>query len=164
MRLNLGCGGDIKVGYVNVDLKKREGVDLVADIMTLSFPPETFTEILAADIIEHIYYCHAKKLLRNCYKWLKPHGILTIHTSNMPFLAKHLADGGDYADEFHFEVLKWVYGIAPAGESDSPYMVHYWSYSEESLCYVLRQIGFSISNCKVDCDGFGLFVSAYKKE
>jgi len=163
MRLNLGCGGDIKPGYLNVDLKKREGVDLVANIMDLSFPSESFTEIFAGDILEHLYFSNAKKLLRNCYEWLKPHGTIIIHTSNMPFLARHLADGGDYNDDFHFEVLKWVYGIAPAGESDSPFMVHYWSYSKESLSHVLRQIGFRISHCEVDCGGFGLYVAAYKK-
>jgi len=162
MRLNLGCGGDIKPGYLNVDLKKREGVNLVADIKTLSFPPESFMEILAADVIEHLYFTQAKKLLRHCYTWLKPHGTITIHTSNLPFLAKHLADGGDYSSPFHFEVLKWVYGITPAGESDSPHMVHYWSYSRESLSHILKQIGFHIANCKVDCNGFGLLVSSYK--
>lgn len=162
MRLNLGCGGDIKPGYLNVDLKKRDGVDLVADIMTLAFPPETFTEIFAADVIEHLYFSNAKKLLKNCHEWLKSHGTLVIHTSNLPFLASKLVDGGNYADEFHFEVLKWVYGITPAGESDSPYMIHYWSYSKESLCHVLRQIGFRIAHCQIDCGGFGLYVASFK--
>lgn len=161
-RLNLGCGGDIKPGFLNVDLKKRDGVDLVANIMELQFTPETFTEIFLGDILEHLYVSQAGKLLRNCYGWLKSQGTVAIHTTNLPFLASQLADGGDYTDPVHFEALKWVYGITPAGESDSPYMVHYWGYSRESLTYLLKQIGFRVSDSQVDCGGFGLYVSAFK--
>lgn len=162
MRLNLGCGEDVKPGYLNVDLKKRDGVDLIANIMTLSFAPETFTEVFLGDILEHLYVSQAIKLLKNCYEWLKPKGTVIIHTTNLPFLASNLADGGDYTDPLHWEVLKWMYGITPAGESNSPYMIHYWSYSKESLSHLLKQIGFRISESHIDCGGFGLYVSAFK--
>jgi hypothetical protein len=162
MRLNLGCGEDIRPGYLNVDLKKRDGVDLVANVLTLSFPPQSFTDIFMGDIIEHLYLPQAGKLLRNCYEWLKPQGTLMIHGPNLPFLANKLADGGDYNDLVHFEALKWLYGITPAGESDSPFMIHYWNYSKESLSHLLREVGFRIATTEIDCGGFGLYVAAFK--
>ncbi len=161
-RLNLGCGGDIKPGFMNVDLKKRDGVDLVANILELSFAHETFIEIFLGDILEHLYLPQAGKLLNNCYDWLKPHGIVSIHTTNLPFLASKAAEGGDYTDPVHSEALKWIYGITPAGDSDSPYMIHYWGYSKESLSHLLKHIGFRISDTQIDCGGFGLYVSAFK--
>lgn len=57
MRLNLGCGNDVRDGWVNIDSHERPGV-LVADLadpnLSLPFPDDHFTEIEASHLIEHI--------------------------------------------------------------------------------------------------------------
>ena len=58
-RLHIGCGKDIKTGWVNLDLIELEGVDVVVDLdncanVPLPFDTDKFSEFLASHIIEHI--------------------------------------------------------------------------------------------------------------
>jgi SAM-dependent methyltransferase len=61
MRLNLGCGRDIKDGWVNVDQHPAEGVGLVADLdqpdkVDLPWPDDTFTDVYVSHLVEHLHY------------------------------------------------------------------------------------------------------------
>lgn len=38
LKINLGCGTDIKPGWVNVDIAKLDGVDIVHDLDELPLP------------------------------------------------------------------------------------------------------------------------------
>ena len=55
-KLNLGCGKDIRKGFVNVDEREFAGVDVVHDLNTYPYPFEadSFEAILARDILEHL--------------------------------------------------------------------------------------------------------------
>src|SRR4051794_7895478 len=54
-RLNLGCGFDIREGYLNVDVNDFHKPDLVCDITNLrDLPANYFDEVLAQDVLEHI--------------------------------------------------------------------------------------------------------------
>ncbi len=55
-KLNLGCGTDIKEGYLNVDYIDGIGVDQVADLNVFPWPwpDNTFEEINMMDIFEHL--------------------------------------------------------------------------------------------------------------
>lgn len=55
-RLHLGCGKDIREGYINVDYMDGEGVDKVHDLNTFPYPfkDNWFEEILMQDILEHL--------------------------------------------------------------------------------------------------------------
>jgi predicted SAM-dependent methyltransferase len=113
-------------------------------------------------LVEHLSFEDAKKLLRNCHEWLKPQGSLMVHIQNMPFLASQLANDGGYDDDFHFEVLKWVYGTSGEGETNHPYGFHRWGYSKTSFSRILKAVGFKVVDATVDCDGFGLLIIAVK--
>jgi SAM-dependent methyltransferase len=59
MKVNLGCGRNPRVGWVNVDRVRLTGVDVVADLDDCSTAPLPFDdnsvdEILGVDLIEHI--------------------------------------------------------------------------------------------------------------
>ena len=54
VRLNLGCGYDVRPGWLNIDLYQRHGPNVVADVRRLPLPDATFVEIVAIDILEHL--------------------------------------------------------------------------------------------------------------
>ena len=55
-KLHLGCGLDIKKGYVNLDKVPLKGVDIVHDLDKYSwpFPSNYFDVVYAKDVIEHV--------------------------------------------------------------------------------------------------------------
>src|SRR3989338_2529553 len=55
MKLNLGCGNDLKVGYKNLDLYNKTA-DVIHDLDKLPYPfkDNTFEEILAYNVLEHL--------------------------------------------------------------------------------------------------------------
>lgn len=59
MKLNLGCGKDIRDGWVNIDYRKGPGVNLAIDLdddmIRLPYADGTVTEIYAAHILEHLF-------------------------------------------------------------------------------------------------------------
>lgn len=55
-KLNLGCGRDIKKGYINLDKSKIKGVDVVHDLDRYPWPfkDNYFEEVYGQDVIEHV--------------------------------------------------------------------------------------------------------------
>lgn len=58
-KLNLGCGRDVREGWINLDVMPLPGVDVVADLgqcatTPLPFEDNTFDELLLSHLLEHI--------------------------------------------------------------------------------------------------------------
>ena len=55
-KLNLGCGQDIRKGYVNLDFLKLRGVDVVHDLNKFPYPfdDDEFDEIYTSHVLEHL--------------------------------------------------------------------------------------------------------------
>ena len=53
-KLNLGCGRDLRKGYINVDMNGKADVNWNLDKFPYPFKDNTFDEILALNIIEHL--------------------------------------------------------------------------------------------------------------
>jgi len=71
MKLNLGCGSDIKTGYVNVDAFALSGVEIVHDLNAMPWPWEagSVSEVLLHNVLEHLPDTIAvmKELYRICH-------------------------------------------------------------------------------------------------
>ncbi len=76
-KLNLGCGNEIRPGWINLDRKGLPGVDVVHDLETLPlpFPADTFDYILCQDVLEHV---NCVALLREILRIMRDEGILHI--------------------------------------------------------------------------------------
>jgi len=83
-KLNLGCGNDIKQGWINVDRFKNKGVDVVHDLETFPYPFKTNSvdKILLDNTLEHLE--PFEKVLFECQRILKPNGKLIIY---VPFFS-----------------------------------------------------------------------------
>ena len=74
MKLNLGCGDDIKEGFYNVDKRHRKGVDLIFDLNKKTWPFKTNSVdyIYCKDILEHLDDMHNS--MNEISRILKPGG------------------------------------------------------------------------------------------
>lgn len=55
-KINLGCGNDIKKGFLNVDFEKFNGVDKMIDLNRVPYPfkDKQFKEVYMRNILEHL--------------------------------------------------------------------------------------------------------------
>lgn len=55
-KLNLGCGKDIKKGYINLDSVKLKGIDVVHNLEKYPWPfkKDEFDEIYCDNVLEHL--------------------------------------------------------------------------------------------------------------
>lgn len=73
MRLNLGCGGDVREGWVNVDRFSGPGV-VRAELEDLPFPDGAADEVLASHVLEHVV--DFAKAWREIHRVLRVGGVL----------------------------------------------------------------------------------------
>lgn len=81
MRLNLGCGRDIRDGWVNVDQHPAPGVDLVFDLdrsdkVELPWPDDTFTDVYLSHLIEHLH--HPLPLFEEVWRVTQPDATMVV--------------------------------------------------------------------------------------
>lgn len=57
MNLNLGCGADIRLGWVNADLAALPGVDVAFDMNAVPWPwpDDSFEQVEARHCLEHVF-------------------------------------------------------------------------------------------------------------
>lgn len=95
-KLNLGCGTDIRAGYINLDSAKLPGVDVAHDIekLPLPFKKEEFGEIVCQDVLEHSRQFGA--LMGELHRILAPGGKLVIRVP-------HFSSRNNYVDPTHIQ-------------------------------------------------------------
>lgn len=77
-RLNMGCGNDIRSGWVNADFVKKNGVDVVHNFNKTPYPfkDNTFDEIDCIEVLEHLN--DTVTVIREIHRILKPGGKVKI--------------------------------------------------------------------------------------
>lgn len=70
-KLNVGCGTDIRNGWINLDVVELLGVDVVWDIERTPYPfdSNSIDEILCQDVLEHVDFI---KVLEELHRIAKP--------------------------------------------------------------------------------------------
>ena len=78
LKLNLGCGRNIKEGWVNVDFAERENkLDIVCDLSKeFPFDENSCSYIYSEHLIEHLEWLDGHNLLKNCFRSLQSGGVL----------------------------------------------------------------------------------------
>lgn len=97
MKLNLGCGPDIRSGYVNVDLRHGPGV-LQHDLSKFPWPwrDNSVDEILMLDFLEHFPYRQTKTVLSEVSRILKAGGFVDIQVPDFYHCALALMNEGRF--------------------------------------------------------------------
>lgn len=145
MKLNLGCGADIRPGYINIDVRRIDArvlrVNLEEELLTF-FPDESVEEIVAKDVLEHISWRRVEDLLRDCYRVLKRGGRMYIQVPDLEAIARKiiLNPGFKYGELEGWKAISyWVYGA-----QDYPENTHKTGFTIPTLRKLLESIGFRI--------------------
>ena len=93
-KLNIGCGADIKKGYINLDYIKQPGVDVVYDINKFPWPfkDNTFDKIFCSHTLEHVE--SVEKVMKEIWRISKP-------GANIVIRVPHFSCGVYYRDISH---------------------------------------------------------------
>jgi predicted SAM-dependent methyltransferase len=77
--LNLGCGRRFHPQWINIDFVSTQPEVMAWDLTRgLPFEDETFDVVYHSHFLEHLSKLQAPKLLRECYRVLRPGGILRV--------------------------------------------------------------------------------------
>ncbi|WP_228042695.1 MULTISPECIES: class I SAM-dependent methyltransferase [unclassified Tychonema] len=136
-RLNLGCGWDIKQGYLNVDLHDFGKPDLVADIRHLDLLPSGYyDEIIAQDCLEHMPRCDTQPVLTGWGRLLKQGGILKIRTTSLIDLLELFKSEKHQSVEAQKLLVQFLYG-SQACEGDW----HLTGFTKTLMTHYLEEAG-----------------------
>src|ERR1041385_5970668 len=87
--LNLGCGDRYHAGWVNVDFVSNDKNVLAHNLLKgIPFGNNSFDAVYHAHVLEHFTPEDGKKLLEECFRVLKPGGILRIGVPDLETIVR----------------------------------------------------------------------------
>ena len=109
-KLNIGCGQDIRKGYVNLDSVKQKGTDVIHNLNKFPWPfkKNTFDEIYASHVLEHVD--DLVKVMKEIHRISKNNAKIIIR-------GPHFSCGVSYRDPTHkrfFSYFTFEYFCNPA--------------------------------------------------
>jgi len=155
MRLNLGCGADIRTGYINIDrspVSASPELFKLGDMQTLDWLTEdgTVNEIVAIDCLEYIPFELILQTLKNWTNKLIKGGILKILVPDCHLVAKSF-----YLGQFNLnEFSQIIFGTQK--ENDTRLCV----IDTNTLLNILENLGLSIILKRYE--GIAIYVEAEK--
>lgn len=99
-KLNFGSGDDIKKGYVNADIIKLPGVDLVHNFNKFPYPfkDKEFDEVFTSHVLEHLD--DLPRVMKELKRVCKPGAKIIIHVP-------HFSCGVSYRDPTHRRLFSY---------------------------------------------------------
>jgi len=165
MKLNLGCGKDVREGYENIDLNSNDSRVTKANICKLEqYKDDSIEEILLFSVLEHLQNKDLRLALKEWNRVLKIGGTLNIQIPNVigavkAFLENRLDTTGfarHYKNWSPEEVLfQMLYGRADIlGDNDPIECQHMTGFNYNRLDRFLSECGFKIikANDTTDTD------------
>jgi predicted SAM-dependent methyltransferase len=141
--VNLGCGPAPMAGWVNVDISRGAGVDVVWDLRRgLPFADESCSAIFCEHVIEHLSKEDGLRLLRESRRALQQGGVLRLSTPDAGRFLRSYAGDGEFLShpEFPQAAETPIDRINMMMREDGQ---HLWVYDSASLLLLLRSAGFS---------------------
>jgi predicted SAM-dependent methyltransferase len=146
--LNLACGDNIKLGWVNVDLFDPTPVDLRLDLTEpLPFADGSVRTIYCEHFFEHLDFPkHARGFLREALRVLEPGGVLSIGVPDTQWPLQCYVTG----DDSYFRFGRAIWGHpewcnTPLHQINFHFRQlneHRYAYDELTLAQVLHEEGF----------------------
>lgn len=174
LKLNLGCGSQTPVGWTNVDyalgawlakLPVFSTINKVFKIINLDWPDEIVMHdlrkkfpwadnsvdvVYSSHTLEHLSRDDGEAFLRECYRVLKPNGIIRIVIPDLKAIVSKYVQGEIPAEEF-LDELDVSYESAKDGAMKrrlAPFIrfPHKCMYDTPALLRVMSGIGFEVAS------------------
>jgi hypothetical protein len=140
IKMNLGCGFDLRPGWMNIDLHGQHNPDLVCDATYLQpIEDNVASYVLAQDILEHIHRDRCISTLQEWNRVLKTGGLIEIRVPDVLAIARLMREPQSDTLEGHRKMLHCLFGTQ-GYEGD----FHLNGFTERSLRDDLGQSGFQI--------------------
>lgn len=155
LKLHLGCGRDIKAGWVNIDLDvtTSAGFDLGrSDTVVfrhdlrrgLNLEAGSCAYVYSSHFFEHLTGADGLNLMTDCYRVLREGGVFRIVLPNQrKFMEAYLNGERDYFAALEREVELDFDALLDYVNWDVYSCTHKCLYDEDKLNRILRKIGFS---------------------
>jgi len=141
--LNLGCGDDIKKGFINIDLNGDDDRIVIMNVMNLDFPDNSVAVIYAADILPCFSYREIDDVLAEWNRVLIPGGKIIISCTSVKQICKLYMSG-----KINAEVMsRLIYGT-----QDNPLNFYLCGFDSDYLGSALKDAGFEIENIEESDD------------
>jgi len=87
--LNLGCGSRFHPDWVNLDKKSNDLTVQIHDLRNgIPYPEQTFDVVYHSHLLEHFPKHKALTFMNECYRVLKPEGIIRVATPDLEQIAR----------------------------------------------------------------------------
>ena len=137
MYLNLGCGRDIREGFINIDLFSEDPRVVGMDIRKLSLPDNCADVILASDILEHFSHRETGAVLSEWARVLKPGGEMIVRCPSLYLQVKAYWKGIWDADVASFMIF---------GGQSNPGDYHCIGFDKKSIKKHLENAGLKVTS------------------
>ncbi len=133
--LNLGCGNDIRDGFLNFDLFSNDPRVIYMDIRKIALDSNVADVILASDILEHFSHREIDSLLKEWNRILKINGELIIRCPSLKLQMEAYLKGHWNADIASYMIF---------GGQTNPGDYHCVAFDEISIKQHLKKAGFDV--------------------
>ena len=145
MNLQVGSG-DHKVApalykrsnWVNVDIIKVPGVNVMASGCQLPFKNDSFEEVHCFHVLEHVTRDKYKPMLSEMHRVLKPGGVLYVETPDFQGTVANLTRAFATGDTRAIHV--WTTSVY--GKNERKGMQHHWGFHEGLMLGEFKNLGF----------------------
>ena len=166
IKLNLGCGPIKMEGYINIDAAEQNDPDMLIVIgkesLLEKFEADSVDEVIASNIVEHLFHWEAVKLLNDLYSLMKKDAVLVLGLPDFDAVVERK----DLSSE---QKITRIFGgqDIPQGEKDitirsnhPELFCHKFVYTKASISKELSAVGFTVT--LIEDKGTNMFVKAKK--
>ena len=145
MKLNIGCG-DVKIeGYIGVDLRKTDAVDLIHDVsLPFPFQNNTCEDIIADDILEHFSFRMTEGIFKMWVGLLKRGGRIRLMVPNLEAHFKIWQEKCENGKEIGIERMREIL----YGKQDYKGNTHYTTFTVWAVEDLFNAAGLKIMSIR----------------
>ena len=150
MKLNIGSSAPSKFHskneWINIDVcKDFKGKNFaVADGCKLPFKDNSFDEIQAIHILEHIERSKHKAFFNEIYRTLKLNGVIFIEVPDFIAICNYLSDIHNKKNHPNYQEQLRIWTLSVYGKGRYYGDTHRWGFYKELLQLELEAVGFKV--------------------